>query len=108
MNHDGVEAHKHRIEYRCPLASRKYGCSCKDACFRTKSHRQRALWIPTASKYFEGGSLVRSMLELTLQRVNRITGILDPDAEKIYPVITISINRDDFDKLYEKTGFAHC
>lgn len=39
MNHDGMEAHKHRIKYRCPLASRKYGCSCKAPCSDSKYGR---------------------------------------------------------------------
>ena len=30
MNHDGTEPSKARIKYRCPLASRKNGCSCAD------------------------------------------------------------------------------
>ena len=29
MHHDGSEPSKYRIKYRCPLASRKYGCSCE-------------------------------------------------------------------------------
>ena len=28
MNHDGSEPSKARLKFRCPLASRKYGCSC--------------------------------------------------------------------------------
>lgn len=32
MNRDGVEKDKHRIKFRCPLISRKYGCSCKHPC----------------------------------------------------------------------------
>jgi hypothetical protein len=32
MNHDGKESAKNRLKYRCPLASRKYGCSCKTPC----------------------------------------------------------------------------
>lgn len=28
MNHDGSEPLKFRLKFRCPLASRKYGCSC--------------------------------------------------------------------------------
>ncbi len=39
MNHDGIEKNKHRIKYRCPLASRKYGCSCKEPCFDSKYGR---------------------------------------------------------------------
>lgn len=29
MNHDGSEPSKYRGKFRCPLASRKYGCSCE-------------------------------------------------------------------------------
>nr|WP_314464773.1 hypothetical protein [uncultured Clostridium sp.] len=39
MNHDGIEKSKHRIKYRCPLASRKYGCSCKEPCSDSKYGR---------------------------------------------------------------------
>lgn len=39
MNHDGVEKNKHRIKFRCPLASRKYGCSCEQPCSDSKYGR---------------------------------------------------------------------
>lgn len=39
MNHDGVESSKHRIKFRCPLASRKYGCSCSEPCSDSKYGR---------------------------------------------------------------------
>lgn len=39
MNHDGVERSKYRIKYRCPLASRKYGCSCQEPCSDSKYGR---------------------------------------------------------------------
>ncbi|WP_125143803.1 hypothetical protein [Clostridium transplantifaecale] len=39
MNHDGSEPSKHRIKFRCPLASRKYGCSCEHPCSRSKYGR---------------------------------------------------------------------
>ena len=39
MNHDGVEISKARIKYRCPLASRKYGCSCDTPCSDSKYGR---------------------------------------------------------------------
>ena len=39
MNHDGIEKNKYRIKYRCPLASRKYGCCCKDPCSDSKYGR---------------------------------------------------------------------
>ncbi len=39
MNHDGSEPAKHRIKYRCPLASRKYGCSCEHPCSDSKYGR---------------------------------------------------------------------
>ena len=39
MSHDGVERSKHRIKYRCPLASRRYGCSCQDPCSDSKYGR---------------------------------------------------------------------
>jgi len=32
MNHDGSGPSKNRIKFRCPLASRKYGCSCEHPC----------------------------------------------------------------------------
>ena len=32
MNHDGCEPSKHRVKFRCPLVSRKYGCSCEHPC----------------------------------------------------------------------------
>lgn len=32
MNHDGTELSKYRIKFRCPLTSRKYGCSCEHPC----------------------------------------------------------------------------
>ena len=32
MNRDGCEISKHRLKYRCPLFSRKYGCSCSNPC----------------------------------------------------------------------------
>lgn len=39
MNHDGVEKSKHRTKFRCPLASRKYGCSCSNPCSDSKYGR---------------------------------------------------------------------
>lgn len=39
MSHDGVEKSKHRIKFRCPLSSRKYGCSCKHPCSDSKYGR---------------------------------------------------------------------
>jgi len=39
MNHDGKETAKCRLKYRCPLASRKYGCSCKTPCSDSKFGR---------------------------------------------------------------------
>lgn len=39
MNHDGTEPKKHRIKFRCPLASRKYGCSCEHPCSNSKYGR---------------------------------------------------------------------
>lgn len=39
MNHDGVEIAKARIKFRCPLASRKYGCSCDSLCSDSKHGR---------------------------------------------------------------------
>lgn len=39
MNHDGSEPFKARLKFRCPLASRKYGCSCSDPCSDSKYGR---------------------------------------------------------------------
>lgn len=39
MNHDGSEPSKYRIKFRCPLASRKYGCSCEQPCSESKYGR---------------------------------------------------------------------
>ena len=39
MNHDGVESSKYRIKFRCPLASRKFGCSCSEPCSNSKYGR---------------------------------------------------------------------
>lgn len=39
MNRDGIERKKHRIKYRCPLANRKYGCTCKTPCSNSKYGR---------------------------------------------------------------------
>ena len=39
MNKDGCEVKKHRLKYRCPLTSRKYGCSCSDPCSDSKYGR---------------------------------------------------------------------
>lgn len=39
MNHDGSEPSKARLKFRCPLASRKYGCSCKNPCSSSKFGR---------------------------------------------------------------------
>ena len=39
MNHDGVESSKYRIKFRCPLASRKHGCSCSEPCSNSKYGR---------------------------------------------------------------------
>lgn len=39
MNHDGSEPSKYRLKYRCPLASRKYGCSCEHPCSNSKYGR---------------------------------------------------------------------
>ena len=39
MNRDGSEPSKYRLKYRCPLASRKYGCSCENPCSDSKYGR---------------------------------------------------------------------
>ncbi len=39
MNHDGSEPSKARLKFRCPLASRKYGCSCETPCSESKYGR---------------------------------------------------------------------
>lgn len=39
MIHDGVEKKKYRIKFRCPLMSRKNGCSCKEPCSDSKYGR---------------------------------------------------------------------
>ena len=39
MNRDGCENKKHRLKYRCPLTSRKYGCSCSTPCSDSKYGR---------------------------------------------------------------------
>lgn len=39
MNHDGIETAKCRMKYRCPLASRTYGCSCENPCSDSKYGR---------------------------------------------------------------------
>lgn len=39
MNRDGCEINKHRLKYRCPLTSRKYGCSCSTPCSESKYGR---------------------------------------------------------------------
>ena len=39
MNHDGSELSKARLKFRCPLASRKYGCSCSNPCSDSKYGR---------------------------------------------------------------------
>ena len=39
MNHDGSEPAKNRIKFRCPLANRKYGCSCEHPCSDSKYGR---------------------------------------------------------------------
>lgn len=36
MNHDGSKPSKARLKFRCPLASRKYGCSCSTPCSDSK------------------------------------------------------------------------
>ena len=39
MNHDGSEPSKYRLKFRCPLTSRKYGCSCEHPCSESKYGR---------------------------------------------------------------------
>ena len=39
MNHDGSEPSKYRVKFRCPLASRKYGCTCEHPCSDSKYGR---------------------------------------------------------------------
>ena len=39
MRHDGSEPSKKRLKFRCPLASRKYGCSCTQPCSDSKYGR---------------------------------------------------------------------
>lgn len=36
MSHDGSESSKYCIKFRCPLANRKYGCSCEHPCSDSK------------------------------------------------------------------------
>jgi len=39
MNRDGSEKSKHRLKFRCPQTSRKYGCKCKTPCADSKFGR---------------------------------------------------------------------
>ena len=39
MNHDGCEPSKRRVKFRCPPASKKYGCSCEHLCSDSKYGR---------------------------------------------------------------------
>jgi hypothetical protein len=39
MNRDGSEPSKYRVKFRCPLVSRKYGCSCSNPCSESKYGR---------------------------------------------------------------------
>ena len=39
MRHDGSKPSKGRLKFRCPLASRKYGCSCTHPCSDSKYGR---------------------------------------------------------------------
>lgn len=39
MNHDGCEPSKHHLKFRFPFASRKYGCSCKHPCSKSRFGR---------------------------------------------------------------------
>ena len=39
MKRDGCEISKHRLKYRCPLASRTHGCSCSSPCSDSKYGR---------------------------------------------------------------------
>ena len=39
MNHDGSEPSKYRVKFRCPLASRKYSCTCEHPCSDSKCGR---------------------------------------------------------------------
>ena len=39
MRHDGVEKSRHRAKFRCPLASRKNGCTCEKPCSDSKYGR---------------------------------------------------------------------
>ena len=39
MNHDGSEPSEARLKFHCPLASRKYGCSCSNLCSDSKYGR---------------------------------------------------------------------
>ena len=39
MNHDGSEPSKYRVKFRCPLASRKYSCTCEHPCSDSKYGR---------------------------------------------------------------------
>lgn len=39
MHHDGSEPSKGRLKFRCPLANRKYGCSCTHPCSDSKYGR---------------------------------------------------------------------
>ena len=39
MSRDGSEPSKARLKYRCPLARRKYGCSCEHPCSDSKYGR---------------------------------------------------------------------
>ena len=39
MSHDGSEPSKGRLKFRCPMTSRKYGCSCEHPCSDSKYGR---------------------------------------------------------------------
>ncbi|MGN0243922.1 MAG: hypothetical protein ACI4CT_07675 [Lachnospiraceae bacterium] len=39
MNRNGVKKSKHRIKFRCSLASRKHDCNCSNSCFDSKYGR---------------------------------------------------------------------
>lgn len=52
MNRDGSEPSKGRLKYRCPLANRKYGCSCSNPCSNSKYGRTVHLAVKDNPRLF--------------------------------------------------------
>lgn len=99
MNHDGSEPSKHRIKYRCPLASRKYGCSCEHPCSDSKYGRtvhvamkdNPRLFTNPPRVYFSYSFFLFWIISTFQGSVSSSAGMINQDSESSYILVLFNV-----------------